>query len=69
MKSQQVFNNQFMNTKVVNARSRLESSVLMGQSNLLLYTILDKCKSRAHVLKDFTMMCVCVCVCVFVFLC
>ena len=64
MKSQQVFNNQFMNTKVVNARSRLESSVLMGQSNLLLYTILDKCKSRAHVLKDFTMMCVCVCVCV-----
>lgn len=56
-----------MNTKVVNERSRFESSVLMEQFNLLLYTILDN--SRAHVLKDFIMIvCVhvhiCVCTCV-----
>ena len=57
-----------MNTKVANERSRFESSVLMEQFNLLLYTVLDN--SRAHVLKDFIMIVyVCVYVCVHVFLC
>jgi len=54
-----------MNTKVVNERSRFESSVLMEKFNLLLYTVLDN--SRAHVLKDFIMIVyvyVCVCTCV-----